>query len=190
MPGFCIVLLLTPSEALPAFPAGALEVGDRVKAYVVSHRVLPRDQEAAGSHRCLAGTFAAATDGRGGTRAGIFRACGLAPGAFAHFGQVSLTTPVNAGDIANLGVIVGEDAVAVVDTGGSVTVGEALYDAIRSITAKPYAHVINTHQHPDRQCSVRGLGSSAIATCRGRWRSGAIIAPAPAPPASCDGRRP
>jgi quinoprotein relay system zinc metallohydrolase 2 len=73
----------------------------------------------------------------------------VAPGDYVHFGQVAVSTPENAGDIANLGVIVGEDAVAVVDTGGSVAVGEALLDAIRGLTGKPIRYVINTHEHPD-----------------------------------------
>ncbi|MBV9249388.1 MAG: quinoprotein relay system zinc metallohydrolase 2 [Acetobacteraceae bacterium] len=73
----------------------------------------------------------------------------IADGDYAHFGQVALVTPVNAGDIANLGVIVGRENVAVVDTGGSVEVGRQLLAAIHAITNRPVRYVINTHEHPD-----------------------------------------
>lgn len=73
----------------------------------------------------------------------------VAEGDYAHFGEVAMTTPTNAGDIANIGIIVGRQAVAVVDTGGSVAVGQRLLQAIRIITDKPIRYVINTHDHPD-----------------------------------------
>jgi quinoprotein relay system zinc metallohydrolase 2 len=73
----------------------------------------------------------------------------VAPGVFVHRGQHAAVSPENAGDISNITFVVGADAVAVIDTGGSFRIGREARAALKAITPKPVRYVINTHMHPD-----------------------------------------
>lgn len=82
-------------------------------------------------------------------RAGTLDLREVAEGVFVSEGRHEETSPENGGHIANVGFIVGARSVAVIDTGGSPSVGDRLREAIASKTGKPVSVVVNTHMHPD-----------------------------------------
>jgi quinoprotein relay system zinc metallohydrolase 2 len=73
----------------------------------------------------------------------------IAPGVLVHKARHAETAPDNGGDIANVGVVIGRDAVAVIDAGGSRAAGEAVLAAVRRATGLPVRWLVLTHMHPD-----------------------------------------
>ncbi|MDZ4134868.1 MAG: quinoprotein relay system zinc metallohydrolase 2, partial [Paracoccaceae bacterium] len=83
----------------------------------------------------------------------------IAPGVYAHQGRAEPISPLNRGDIANLGFVIG-DSVAVIDAGSSRALGEQVYAAIRRVTDRPISYLILTHMHPDHSFGAEVFAES------------------------------
>jgi len=73
----------------------------------------------------------------------------VADGIYVHHGKHLDIDTGYQGDICNISFIVGSNGVAVIDTGGSLKIGNQLRAAIRKVTPLPVLYVVNTHVHPD-----------------------------------------
>ncbi len=73
----------------------------------------------------------------------------VAPGIHIRRGVDEDATRANQDAIANIGFIIGRDAVLVTDAGGCLADGQALRAAIRAHTGKPIRYVLLSHIHPD-----------------------------------------
>jgi quinoprotein relay system zinc metallohydrolase 2 len=73
----------------------------------------------------------------------------IANGVFVHHGAHEEASSANQDAIANIGFIIGADAVAVIDPGGCFQEGAALRAAVHAQTDRPIRYVILTHVHPD-----------------------------------------
>lgn len=73
----------------------------------------------------------------------------VAQDIYVHQGLIELPDVHNHDAIDNIGFIVGENCVAVIDSGGTPAQGKQLRQSITKITQIPICYVINTHVHPD-----------------------------------------
>lgn len=90
-------------------------------------------------------------------------------GIHVRYGLQEAMTAENHGAIANIGFIVGEDSVAVVDTGTTYAQGVSLMASVRRVTDKPVSHVIATHVHLDH-CFGHGAFEDAAPVFVGHHR--------------------
>ena len=93
----------------------------------------------------------------------------VAPGIYLHQGVHEQMTSANHGDIANSGFIIGSQAVAVIDPGGSVHTARLLYDAIKIHTSLPVRYVVLTHIHPDHMAGVSVFPGSSEVIAHGKY---------------------
>jgi quinoprotein relay system zinc metallohydrolase 2 len=104
----------------------------------------------------------------------------LAEGVYHVPAPHAIWGPANHGHVANTGFVVGTRCIAVIDTGGSPTVGRSLLGAVRRVSPLPVCYVINTHVHPDHvlgnaEFSSAGPGGAAPQVV-GHYRLAAAMA--------------
>ncbi len=97
----------------------------------------------------LIGAFCLCCLPRPGFSAESFALDEVAAGTFVRRGPDAEATAENGDAIANIGFIVGRDAVLVTESGGSLEDGRWLRAEIAKRTDKPIRYVVMTHVHPD-----------------------------------------
>ena len=93
----------------------------------------------------LLGSTACAASGNDET----FNLTEISEGVYVHQGKHVELEHADHDDIANIGFIIGDECIAVIDTGGSIDIGGRLREALRKISPLPVCYVINTHIHYD-----------------------------------------
>jgi glyoxylase-like metal-dependent hydrolase (beta-lactamase superfamily II) len=74
----------------------------------------------------------------------------LSPHVYAWIGPLDGPSKANQGYRMNMAFVVGNDAVAVLDTGYTEAMGEAMLAHIRKLTNKPVKYAVNSNSQPDR----------------------------------------
>jgi glyoxylase-like metal-dependent hydrolase (beta-lactamase superfamily II) len=81
----------------------------------------------------------------------------VADNVYVVHGTRSMPNKDNKGFISNSGFVVSDEGVVIIDTGGSLQIGEMLLKKINEVTDKPVIAVFNTHVHGDHW-----MGNAAI----------------------------
>ena len=121
---------------------------DAARAGIGGRRRTATGRARAGLHRWPALAAAAVLCAAAGA-AEPLRLEEVAEGVHVYTGPHGEANPRNLGAVGNAGVVIGRDAVAVIDTGGSPEFGRRLRASVAALTGLPVTYVIITHAHPD-----------------------------------------
>lgn len=88
----------------------------------------------------------------------------VSPGVFVRRGPDAEASTDNRNGIANIGFIIGRDAVLVFDAGGSLDDGRWLRAQIRQRTDRPIRYVVISHVHPDHCFGVSAFTQDPTGT--------------------------
>lgn len=117
----------------------------------------------------------------------------IAPGVYAFIGEMGGHTYENEGMNANVGLVVTQAGVVVIDSGSSYQVANKMHDAIRRVTKQPVKYVINTggqdHRWLGNGC-FKAPGATIIASRVALSAEEGDLHPAPTDPARVTRRRP
>ena len=81
----------------------------------------------------------------------------ISQGNYVHLGHFPPASSDNHADVANIGFIVGEKCVLVIDAGNTIDIGERLREAVASITDRPICAIAVTHVHPDHLLGINAF---------------------------------
>jgi len=82
----------------------------------------------------------------------------IADQVYVVHGMQTLPDTANQGFISNSGIVIGENGVIVIDSGGSRVVGERILVLLEQLTPKPVVAVINSHIHGDHWLGNLAIG--------------------------------
>ena len=88
----------------------------------------------------------------------------IAPGVHVLWGAQEEVSPANGGNIANIGFIVGNDAVLAVDVGPTRLYGEQLLDTIAATAGLPVRYAAITHHHFDHAFGLSAFRDAGVTT--------------------------
>jgi len=87
----------------------------------------------------------------------FFRLKTPSDGIYYHKGILSEANKRNQGLIANLGIIIGDESILVVDAGPSKSLANKFIKIIKKISDKPIKHLVITHRHFDHSFGIEAF---------------------------------